>query len=264
MTSLPSLGLAQQPHKEQHSHKKSANKTKAKKAVHSKPSHAHKHKATSHIVKKVAPVAAAPVVVALPLSAAALSAAPPEPEKGTVTGRPIPRFLSLRADKVNMRAGPGARYPIIWTYYRHNMPVKVLREFDVWRLVEDVDGQKGWVQQATLSGTRSFIITGAPLSTAEEPPQADEAKTNTKTDSRVVGYVKNISSIDQDKSAVVVRAQPQDAASPIAVLKPGVVGVIKGCPSGSEWCSVKIKSYTGWIPRNRFWGLLPGEVIQAP
>src|SRR5271170_5274282 len=97
-----------------------------------------------------APASAAPVVK------------PPvqDPNKGVVTGLPVPRYVSLRADIVNLRAGPGARYPIDWVYKRAGMPVEILREFDVWRLVETPDGEKGWMHEATLVGRRDVIITG--------------------------------------------------------------------------------------------------------
>ena len=88
-------------------------------------------------------------------------AKPPEAEtKGSATGLPLPRFAALRSDEVNLRAGPGTRYPIDWVYKRRDLPVEILREFEVWRLIQDPDGIKGWVHQATLTGRRAFIVTG--------------------------------------------------------------------------------------------------------
>ena len=49
---------------------------------------------------------------------------------------------ALRSDEVNLRAGPGTRYPIDWVYKRRDQPVEILREFEVWRLVQDPDGIK--------------------------------------------------------------------------------------------------------------------------
>ena len=69
---------------------------------------------------------------------------PANPDKGSVTGLPLPRFVSLRTDEVNLRTGPGMQYPIEWLYKRRGLPVEVEREFDVWRLVVDPDGVKGW------------------------------------------------------------------------------------------------------------------------
>ena len=80
--------------------------------------------------------------------------------QGSVTGLPLPRFASLRTDEVNLRRGPGTRYPIEWVYKRRDLPVEIEREFEVWRLIVDPDGIKGWVHQATLTGRRSFIVTG--------------------------------------------------------------------------------------------------------
>ncbi len=41
------------------------------------------------------------------------------------TGMPVPRFASLKSDEVNMRSGPGQRYPIVWVYKRKAMPVEI-------------------------------------------------------------------------------------------------------------------------------------------
>lgn len=194
-------------------------------------------------------------------------ATPDASEQGAVTKKPLPYFASLRSDEVNMRAGPGARYPVIWTYHRRGMPVKIIREFDIWRLVEDADGQKGWIQQAILSGGRSFLISGAPLSTGQEMAgsenkDADKKKTE-HMDSRIVGYIADAQSIQSGKNSIILRSEAKDTATPVAVLKPGVVGSIKECPAGSDWCKVAIKGYNGWIPRNSFWGIMPQEVIEA-
>ncbi|MGA9865605.1 MAG: SH3 domain-containing protein [Acetobacteraceae bacterium] len=152
--------------------------------------------------------------------------APPpiDPNKGTVTGLAIPRFASLRADEVNMRAGPGDRYPIEWLYKRRGMPVEIEREFEVWRLVAAPDGVKGWMHEATLEGRRDFIVTG---------------------------------------TEQTLRAGPTETARAVAVLKPGVVGRIRSCAAGAAWCKVAVGDYRGWLPRDAFWGALPNEVIAS-
>ncbi len=71
----------------------------------------------------------------------------------------IPRFLSLRADTVNVRAGPGVRYPVQWVYKRRSLPVEVIAEFDTWRKIRDFEGTEGWVHQNMLSGRRTTIVT---------------------------------------------------------------------------------------------------------
>ena len=66
------------------------------------------------------------------------------------TGQPLPRFMTLKSDKVHMRTGPGMKYPITYLYQREGMPLKVVREFDVWREVVDLDGANGWMHSSTL------------------------------------------------------------------------------------------------------------------
>ena len=146
----------------------------------------------------------------------------PDPEKPEGTAAKLPRFVSLRSDEVNMRAGPGARYRIDWVYRRRDLPVEIEREFDVWRWVSDADGVHGWVHQATLMGRRSFIV---------------------------------------QKSDATLRSDAKDSASAVAILKPGVVGRIRSCEAGSDWCNVSTGSYRGYLRRSQFWGLLPGETI---
>lgn len=72
----------------------------------------------------------------------------------------IPRFVTLGTDEVNLRTGPGIRYPIRFIFKKEGLPVEVIREFDVWRQIRNVDGDEGWVHKSMLSGKRSVIIKG--------------------------------------------------------------------------------------------------------
>jgi len=160
-----------------------------------------------------------------PAASATSTQAPPatqEGNKGSVTGLPIPRFVALRTDDVNMRKGPGFRYPIEWDYKRRDLPVEILREFEVWRLVETPDGARGWMHEATLAGRRTFIVQG--------------------TDA-------------------TLRADARDDASAVAILKVGVIGFLRSCKAGSAWCRVRIGDYDGYLKRTGFWGTLPDEVV---
>lgn len=73
---------------------------------------------------------------------------------------PLPRFVSLKSGEVNLRTGPGPRYPIDWVLMRKDMPVEVVAEFETWRKIRDVEGTEGWVHQHMLSGRRTAIVTG--------------------------------------------------------------------------------------------------------
>ncbi|HEV2551414.1 MAG TPA: SH3 domain-containing protein [Stellaceae bacterium] len=73
---------------------------------------------------------------------------------------PVPRFVSLRADEVNLRTGPGERYPIDWVLTRKGLPVEIVEEFEAWRKIRDVQGTEGWVHQRMVTGTRNVVVTG--------------------------------------------------------------------------------------------------------
>lgn len=169
-----------------------------------------------------APRPAVPVVVPPPAPAPEPEK-PPEPGKGSNTGQPIPRFATLRSDEVNLRSGPGTRYPIEWVYKRRDLPVQIEREFEVWRLVRDQEGVKGWVHQAVLAPRRTGVVVG-------------------------------------DEHAL--RRDPKDDAPPIARLKPGVIVRLRSCEQSADWCQAQVQDYRGWIKRTDIWGTFPGEAIQ--
>jgi SH3-like domain-containing protein len=163
-------------------------------------------------------------------SAAPVAVIPPPPKPAAQVEEPgepapkLPRFEALKTDDTNMRKGPGQRYPIEWVYKRHDLPMEVERQYDVWRYVRDPDGVEGWVHQVTLSDRRTFMI--------------------------------------QNKDATL-RSDAKDTASPVAVLKVGVIGRLRECDQGSNWCQVQVGGYRGYLRRDQLWGLLPDEVVGA-
>jgi SH3-like domain-containing protein len=82
---------------------------------------------------------------------------------------PLPRFEVLHADKVNLRAGPGDRYPIEWVYLRKDWPVEVIAQFDHWRRVRDWEGTEGWVHEKMIVPRREVIVTGAVRALRQNP-----------------------------------------------------------------------------------------------
>ncbi len=172
--------------------------------------------------QRATPPATPPAAAPPPVAAETAPPASPPAGLGTVTGQKLPRWAALRADDVNLRVGPGTRFPIDWQYHRRDLPVRILRELEVWRLIEDQDGVKGWVHQATLIGHRSFVV---------RPAEA------------------------------VLRGAASDDASPVARLKPGVIGRIRACEAGAAWCEVQVDDYRGWLRRDQFWGTDPGEAV---
>jgi SH3-like domain-containing protein len=98
--------------------------------------------------------------------AAALSEGPPvadaAPDPAVTMGKsglPLPRFVSLKAGRVNVRVGPGEDYKVAWVFTKSQLPVEVIQEFDTWRRIRDSDGQMGWVFHSLLSAKRTAVVT---------------------------------------------------------------------------------------------------------
>lgn len=70
----------------------------------------------------------------------------------------IPRFVSTRSDEINVRTGPGVRYPIKWVIVREKMPLEVIAEYEDWRKVRDFEQAEGWVHRAMLSPRRTALV----------------------------------------------------------------------------------------------------------
>ena len=96
---------------------------------------------------------------------------------------PIPRFASLRSGEVNMRTGPGTRYPIAWVYSRRGLPVEVIAEYDIWRRVRDPAGTEGWVNKTELTGKREAIVTGGVHDLHKIPDATSAVVAHVETDS---------------------------------------------------------------------------------
>ena len=97
-----------------------------------------------------------PAFLALTVRPAAADNLSPPQRKGS--GLPLPRFASLKSDEVNVRTGPGSRYPVDWVFHRKLMPVEIVAEYENWRKIRDWQGASGWVYQGLLSGKRGFIV----------------------------------------------------------------------------------------------------------
>lgn len=74
------------------------------------------------------------------------------------SGLPLPRFVSLKAERVNMRVGPGKQYAVAWRYVKTGLPLEVIQEYDNWRRVRDAEGTEGWIYHSLLSGERAAAV----------------------------------------------------------------------------------------------------------
>ena len=96
-----------------------------------------------------------PTIVTMVLAACGVAGAA---ESNATSGLPIPRFVSLKSDKVNVRAGPTKDHDVAWVYNRAALPVEVTAEFENWRRIRDWEGAEGWVYHSLLSGKRTALV----------------------------------------------------------------------------------------------------------
>ncbi|RZJ23223.1 MAG: hypothetical protein EON85_14980, partial [Brevundimonas sp.] len=92
----------------------------------------------------------------------------------TPSGQPVPRWLSLKSDKVFARQGPGLDYQILWQYRVSNLPVQVVAETANWRKICDPDGAVAWVHRSVVSSRRSVLN----VSDSEIPIHAGRSNTS--------------------------------------------------------------------------------------
>ena len=126
-----------------------------------------------------------------PSGGSARAADSPNSAQRKGSGLPIPRFASLRSDEVNVRTGPGTRYPVDWVFKRKTMPVEIVAEYENWRKIRDWQGASGWVHQSLLTGKRSFIIPSKPASLHKTP--ANQADVVAKLEPEVMGEIRSCS-----------------------------------------------------------------------
>ena len=114
-----------------------------------------------------------------------MTAAPPS--YAAENALPVPRYVSLRAEKVNLRTGPGARYPVEWVFVRKGIPVEIVAEYENFFKVRDWEGTEGWVHRAMVWRHRTMVVTGE-LRTLRSDPSL-EAKVVAKVEPGVYGRI---------------------------------------------------------------------------
>jgi SH3-like domain-containing protein len=174
-----------------------------------------------HVVARVPRMALA-LVAACAALASPLAAAAQEAQKGPVSGAPIPRFQSLRSDRVNLREGPSKDHRTLWVFERAGLPVEITAEFEIWRKIRDSEGSEGWVLGSLLSKRRTALV--APWK----------------------------------KEPLLLTAS--DHATPVAKLAPGVVANLRGCDG--SWCRVAGQGFDGYMSQENLWGVYPGEKVE--
>lgn len=146
-------------------------------------------------------------------------------------GQKVLRYVSLKADRVFLRQGPGKDYPIAWVYQRAGLPVEVIREFEVWRQVRDAGGTVGWIHSSLLSGRRTALV--LPWEVRKGQAKAPLA---------------------------MLRDDDDESARAVAKVEAGVLAGILSCEN--RWCRVSIGDYRGYIEQAKLWGTYPNERIE--
>ena len=142
------------------------------------------------------------------------------------SGLPLPRFVSLKSSRVNVRRGPGQDYDVAWSYVKAGLPVEIVQEFENWRKIRDWEGSEGWGFHSLLSGRRTGIVA----------PWTQGAR-------------------------FAVRGTPNAEARIVAQLESRVVTDVARCDGA--WCEVRGEGYSGWMEQDSLWGVYPQEVVEA-
>ncbi|MGX7745374.1 SH3 domain-containing protein [Rhodopseudomonas parapalustris] len=142
----------------------------------------------------------------------------------SASGLPVPRYVSLKSDHVNVRVGPTKDNDVAWVYTRAGLPVEVTAEFENWRRVRDSEGAEGWVYHSLLSGRRTAVV------------------------------------IMKDKDDLATLYESANASSAVvARLQAGVVAQVKRCDM--KWCRITGSGFDGWIEKPQLWGVYADEQV---
>ncbi len=168
------------------------------------------------------PIALAALFVSFVVSSQAFAAG--ASATGSASGLPVPRYVSLKSDRVNVRSGPTKDHDVAWVFTRSGLPVEITAEFENWRRIRDSEGAEGWVYHSLLSGRRTAVVTA------------------------------------RDKDQLIpVLDNPKAASEVTAKLEAGVVTQVRRCDG--KWCRVNGRNFEGWVPQERLWGVYPNEKV---
>ena len=143
---------------------------------------------------------------------------------GSDTGYKLPRFVSLKSNEVNLRIGSSTNYPIILQYTMKTLPVEIIEEYYVWRKINDIEGNKGWIHKTLLTGDRFAII---------NQPYKSYINIYSKPKGKIIGEI-------------------------------GKYNIVKIRLCLDQWCKINYKKNNGWINKKLLWGVYKNEKINVP
>lgn len=131
----------------------------------------------------------------------------------------LPRYGTIKFNKVNARKGPTEHCPIEWVFIKKGEPVEVVAEYDQWRKIRDINNEGGWVHSRVLSSHRAVVFVS--------------------------------------KKTISLLTSPNQYHQTVAKLTPQIRCSLYQCQQ--DWCKVNCNSYKGWIPKKFLWGIYPDE-----
>lgn len=139
---------------------------------------------------------------------------PPAERTHTLSGYCVPRYVSLRSDKVTARKGPALDYPALWIYRARGLPVQVVGETEDWRRICDPYGGAVWVRRSMISGRRTAQALGP--------------------------------------GPTPLTARPVEGAKVEGMMAPRALAILGRCKAG--WCELTVGGVKGWAPEASLWG----------
>jgi SH3-like domain-containing protein len=135
-------------------------------------------------------------------------------DRPTPSGLPVPRYVSLKFDAVNARAGPSDDHRLLWVFHARGLPVQVVAETSDWRRVCDPDGGVSWVHKRTTDGRRMVM--------------------------RV------------QPGPTPIRSRPRPDGQVTAYLAPRALAALDRCDK--DWCKIRVGRASGWAAASALWG----------
>ena len=148
-----------------------------------------------------------------------------EVANGAASGLPVPRFVSLKSDRVNVRGGPTKDHDVAWVFTRAGLPVEITAEFENWRRIRD------WRRRRRLGLSFAAVRPAHRRWWCRRP--------------RTIWF----------RSATSRTEALRDRAS----CRPACSASVKRC--NGNWCRITGEGFDGWVAQERLWGVYPNEKV---
>ena len=128
------------------------------------------------------------------------------------------KYIYLRANQVNLRAGPSTKYPINWVIRKKGEPLKFLTSFYQWIKVQNINGHQGWLQVPMI------------------------------TTKYMYGVI-----VNKNHRPITAYAMANLKSRKVVKLEPGVRVRVLKCIE-NKWCKIRVNKFKAWITSENLWG----------